>query len=64
MVDREFFVDDLVKISTNVLQTVMQALQRLQLRRHASRKSTNCNITDITEQVLNSNLFCFFGFDG
>jgi hypothetical protein len=63
MVDRKFFVDNLVKVSADVLQAVMQALQRLQLRCHTSGQCTDGNVANITEQVLNSNLFCFFGFD-
>lgn len=63
MVDREFFVDDFLKVLSNVAESKVQTLEGLQLRCNTGREGTNGNITNVAEEVFNAYFFSFFGFD-
>lgn len=41
----------------------MEALQRLKLGGYAGGKGADGNVANVAEEVLNTNLFCFFSLD-
>ena len=63
MVHWQVFVKHLLQVLPDVAQSQVQALQRLQLRGYTCGECTDCDVTDITEKVLDANLLCFFSFD-
>jgi hypothetical protein len=63
MVDGEIAVEHLLQVLADIAQPKMQALEGLQLRGYACGKGTDGNVTDIAEEVFDTNFFGFLGFD-
>ncbi len=63
MVDWELAVEHFLEVGLNVSEAQVETLERLQLGGYAARESADCNVADVAQEVLDSDLFCFFGFD-
>lgn len=63
MVRREFSIDNLLEVLPNVSETVMEALQGLELAVDPCGEGADGDVTDVSEKVFYTYFFCFFGFN-
>lgn len=63
VVDGQRSVLDLFEVVANVSQAEMESLQRLELGCYPRRERTDCDVTDVAEEMFDSDLLGFFGFD-
>lgn len=63
MVDGQLLVDHLLQVLADVAEAQMQPLQGLQLGCDAGGEGADGDVADVAEEVLDADLFGFFGFD-
>jgi hypothetical protein len=63
VVDGKIFIEHFLQVLADVAQAQVETLERLQLRGYARGESADCNVSDITEKMLDADFLCFFGFD-
>ena len=63
VVDGELAVEDLLKIRRDVAEPEVEALEGLELVGNTRREGADGDVADVTEEMLDANLLCFFGLD-
>ena len=63
MVDRKRAAVDLLQVVTDVSQAEVEALQGLELVVNTGGEGADGDIADVSEEVLNTDLFGLFGLD-
>lgn len=63
MIHWELATKNFFKVGSNVPESEMEALKRLELGVDPSGQRANGNVADIAEQMFNTYLFCLLSFD-
>lgn len=63
MVNGKLAVQNFLEIVANVAEPEVQALEGLELRGDTCRECADGDVANVSEEVLDADLFRFFGFD-